>query len=197
MRLTVKCNRSSRWAETRTIRAVTRNDANHETRLAVLSALSRVLAEPAQLVALLAACEDDDEAMRRLREVYGFTPVQAQAVLDAQFRLVTRARRTAVHTDLTDVRGALAVPWDPPLEVQATVRSPQHIHVVLAGVGHRVEGEDLADSLGRVVSLVRARLARPERRRVAVSTGLTDGPRRILVDPVGSAEFLYGDDEPR
>ncbi|SDM65995.1 hypothetical protein SAMN05660642_03044 [Geodermatophilus siccatus] len=196
MRLTVECNRSSQGAEASTIRAVTRDDASHEPRLAVLSALSRVLAEPGQLVALLAACEDDDEAIRRLHEVYDFSPVQAQAVLDAQLRLVTRARRTAVHTGLTDVRDALAVPWDPPLEVQATVRSPQRIDVVLAGVQHRVEGEDLADSLGRVVSLVRARVARPERRRVAVSTGLTDGPRRILVDPVGSAEFLYAD-EPR
>lgn len=168
-----------------------RNSANHETRLAVLSALSRVSADPGQLVALLAASEDDDDAARRLREAYDFTPVQARAVLDAQFRLVTSARRTAVDAELAHVRDALAVPWDPPLDVQATVHSPQLVELVIAGVEHRIQGEDLHDSLGRVVSLVRERLARPERRRVAVSTALATGPTRILVDPLGSAEFIY------
>ena len=60
-------------------------------RVAVLSAIGRVLAEPAQLLALLAAAEDDDDALRRVREAYGFDADQVQAVLDLQFRHVTRA----------------------------------------------------------------------------------------------------------
>ena len=107
-----------------TIRAVTRNDANHENHLAVLSALSHVATDPGQLVALLAAAEDDDAAVRLLREAYDFTPVQAHAVLDGQFRLLTRARRDAVNAALRDLRDALAAPWDPPLDVEATVRPP-------------------------------------------------------------------------
>jgi hypothetical protein len=71
------------------------------------------------------------------------------------------------------------------------VHSPQLVELVLAGVGHRVQGEDLNDCLGQVVSLVHENLARPERRSVAVTTGLADGPTRILVDPLGSANFDY------
>jgi hypothetical protein len=170
---------------------VTRNDANHQDRLDILSALSRVLAEPTRLVALLADAEDDHDAVRRLREAYDFTSVQAEAVLDGQFRLLTRPRRSAMESELADVGEALAVPWDPPLDVRAMFRSPRQVDVVLAGVEHRVEGEDLEDCLDQVVSLVRTNLARPERRRVAVSTGLTDGPTYVLVDPVNSASFLY------
>jgi hypothetical protein len=119
--------------------------------------------------------------------------VQAQAVLDGQFRLLTLARRDALDAALRDLRDALAAPWDPPLEVEATVRSPRDAELVIAGAAHRVEGADLNDCLERVASLVREKLARPQRRRVAVSTGLAEGPTRILVDPVGAAEFFYDD----
>lgn len=170
-----------------------RNDANHENHLAVLSVLSQVSAEPGRLVALLASADDDDAAVRLLREAYGFTSLQARAVLDAQFRLLTRARRAAVDVALRDMRDAMAVPWDPPLDVQATMRSPRGAEVVIAGVMHHVEGADLNDCLERLASLVREKLARPQRRRVAVSTGLADGPLRILVDPVGAAEIVYND----
>lgn len=59
---------------------MTGNDANHENYLAVLSALSQVSADPGHLVALLAAADDEDAAVRLLREAYDFTPVQARAV---------------------------------------------------------------------------------------------------------------------
>ena len=77
-----------RWG---TILAVTPGQPHVADRVAVLSAIGRVLAEPAQLLALLAAAEDDDDALRRVREAYGFDADQAQAVLDLQFRHVTRA----------------------------------------------------------------------------------------------------------
>jgi hypothetical protein len=173
---------------------VTGIDPDHEMRLTVLGALSRVLADVPALLALLAEADDESDAVRRLEQAYDFTPVQAQAVLDAQFRRVTRAHRAAVDAELRDVTDALAAPWDPPLDAQATVHSPQLVDLVIAGVEHRVEGENLDDCLGQVVCLVRESLARPERRRVAVTTGLADGPTRILVDPVGSAAFLYDGD---
>jgi hypothetical protein len=164
---------------------------NHAMHIAVLDALSRVLADLPSLVAILAGADDEDDAVGRLRQAYDLTPVQARAVLDAQLRLATRARRAAVDAELGDVRDALDTPWDPPLEVLATVHSPQLVEVVIAGVEHRIEGADLDDCLSRVVSVVWAELARPQRRRVTVRTGLTDGPTRVLVDPIGSAEFHY------
>jgi hypothetical protein len=162
-----------------------------DDRLAVLQALSRALADVPTLVALLAESDDDSDAARRLQEAYDFTPVQAQVVLDLQFRRVPRARRAAVDEELRDVTDAMAVPWNPPLEVLATVHSPQLVELVIGGTTHRVEGADLDDCLYFLVSLVRERLARPERRNVAVTTGLAGGPTRILVDPVGNAEFSY------
>ena len=176
------------------IRAVTGTDPHRELRAAVPRALSRVLADLPALLALLAESDDEGDAVRRLQEAYDFTAVQARAVLDAQFGLVTRARRAAVDAELRDVTDALGAPWDPPLDVQVTVLSPRLVELVIAGVGHRVEGADLDDCLGHVVSLVRERLARPQRRRVAVTTGLAGGPTRILVDAVGSAEFSYDGD---
>lgn len=172
---------------------MTSNDANLENHLAALSALSQVSADPGRLVALLVTAEDDGAAVRLLAEAYDFTPVQARAVLDGQFRLLTRARRDAVGAALGDLRDALAAPWDPPLDVQATVRPPGGAELVVAGVEHRVAGADLNDCLEQVASLVREKLARPHRRRVVVSTGLTEGPTHILVDPVGAAEFVYDD----
>lgn len=119
-------------------------------------------------------------ALRRLREAYDFTPGQARAVLDCQLRRISRARRAQLEDELRNLRDALAEPWDPPLEVQATIHSPQLAQLVIAGVQHRVRGENLEDCLGRVVSLVRGELAAPQRRRASVTTGLPGGPKRII-----------------
>jgi hypothetical protein len=114
-------------------------------------------------VALLAAAEDDDAAVRLLREAFDVTPVQAEAVLDGEFRLLTLARRDALGAALRDLRDALAAPWDPPVEVEATVRSPRDAELVIAGAEHRIEGADLNDCLERLASLVRASVLRPAR----------------------------------
>lgn len=162
-----------------------------ENRLALLEALSRALADLPALLALLADAEDESGALRRLADAYDFTPEQAQAVLDLQFRRVIRGHRAALDAELRGVSEALAGTWDPPLHLVATGHSPQLVELVIAGGTHRVEGADLDDCLDRLVSLVRERLAGPERRRVAVTTGLADGPTRILIDPLGGAEFFY------
>jgi hypothetical protein len=144
-----------------------------------------------RLVAVLAAAEDEDDSVRRLREAYDFTPVQARAVLDAQLRRFNRAHRAELDTELQILREALAAPWDPALDIRAAVHPPELVVVVIDGVEHRIHGEDLDDCLTRLVSLVREKLALPRRRRVTVTTGLTDGPTRILVDPVATAHFFY------
>jgi len=43
------------------------------------------------------------------------------------------------------------------------------------------------------VRLVREEVALPRLRRVMVTTSLRGGPARILIDPVGTAEFFYDD----
>jgi len=107
-------------------------DHAHQTRLAVLSALADVSADLPRLVAVLAEAEDDADALRRLQAAYDFTPVQAQAVLDAQLRLLTRGRRASLAHDLQVLREALAAPWDPPFDVHVTGNSPRAVTVALA-----------------------------------------------------------------
>jgi hypothetical protein len=162
-----------------------------DERLTVLAALSRALADVPALLTVLAEADDDSDAVRRLQETYGFTPLQAEVVLDLQFRRVVRANRTALDDEFQDVTDAGAVPWDPPLEVPATVHSPQLVELVIGGTTHRIEGADQDDCLDSLVSLVRERLARPERRNVVVTTDLAGDPIRILIDPVSRAHFFH------
>jgi hypothetical protein len=162
-----------------------------DERLTVLAAFSRALADVPALLALLTEADDESDAVRRLQETYGFTPLQAEVVLDLQFRRVVRANRAALDDELGDVTDAGAVPWDPPLEVPATVHSPRLVELTIGGTTHRIEGADLDDVLDQLVSLVRERLARPERRNVVVTTDLADGPMRILIDPVSRAQFFH------
>ncbi len=147
-------------------------DAQAAYRVAVLSAIDQVLDDPAHLLVVLAEAEDDDDARRRLREAYGFGADQAQAVLDLQFRTVTRGRRSRLSEELARSRE------------------------VLEGTVHRVDGADPADVIDRLVALVGVELAAPRRRRVAVRLGFPGWPALALVDPIGGAEFRY-DDDPR
>jgi hypothetical protein len=169
-------------------------DRAHRTRLAVLSALSEVSADLPRLVAVLADAEDDADALRRLQAAYDLTPVQAQAVLDAQLRLLTRGRRASLMHDLEVIREALAAPWDPPLDVHVTGDSPRTVTVALEDGEHLIRSTGRRDCLDRIVRLVREQVALPRLRRVMVTTSLTGGPSRILIDPVDVAEFFHDDD---
>ncbi|MGY1640755.1 hypothetical protein ACI782_06420 [Geodermatophilus sp. SYSU D00703] len=172
-------------------------DENHQTRLAVLTAISQVSTDLPRLVALLADADDDTDARERLQEAYKFTPVQAQAVLDAQLQGFNRARRAAREDQLRVLREALSQPWDPPLTLGVAIQSPRQASLVIEGDEHRVEGRELDDTVVRIVDLVRHKLALPRRRRVSVtvSTGLVAAPTTILIDPVSHASYFYGDEE--
>lgn len=174
--------------------------AQHDARLEALEALgalSRALADPAAFLALVTDSDDEDDARRRLREAFGFDAVQARAVLDLQVGRLTRARRAAVEAEFRTLQDAVSVPWHPPLDLAATVRSPGRIEVEIDGVGHRVDGEDADDALTGLASLVRAHLAAPRRRTVVVTiSGAGAGPTQAVVDPVGGTRFLYDDEAP-
>jgi hypothetical protein len=171
-------------------------DRAHRMRLAVLSALSEVSADLPRLVAVLADAEDDADALRRLLAAYDLTPVQAQAVLDAQLRLLTRGRRASLTHDLEVLREAPAAPWDPPLDVRVSGDSPRTVLVALEDGEHLIRSTGRRDCLDRIVRLVREQVALPPLRRVMVTTSLAGGPSRILIDPVDIAECFYDDAHP-
>jgi len=71
---------------------------NAEERLHIFNALGEALSDPHEVLQLLMDADDPDLAGEALREKYGFDLVQAQAVLDSQFRRVTkRDLRRVLH----------------------------------------------------------------------------------------------------
>lgn len=168
-------------------------ESAREQRLAVLEAYHRVGRDLPGLLALLFEAEDDEAAVRALRDGYGLTEVQADSVLDLQLRGLNRARRSAVEDqrdELDAVRGAAVAP----LDVTARARSSTHVVLTHDGVDHEVEGSEPEHLLERLVELVRERIAGPLAREVRVTIDLPGGPSTILVDPVGSAHFSYPPD---
>ena len=87
------------------------------------------------------------------------------------------------------------MPWDPPLTIGATIPSPRRAAVVIDGDEHRVQGQELNDTVSRMVDIVREQMALSRRVSVHVDTGLATAPTRILVAPISSARFFYGDDD--
>ena len=172
-------------------------DENHRRHLALLTAISQVSSDLPRAAALLADAADDAAAISRLREAYGLTAEQAEGVLEQQLWLLTGARRAELENQLQTLREALAAPWDPPLTVAATIKSPRRAAVMIEGDEHRVEGRRLGDTVERIVDVVREQVALPHLRRVSVDvdTGVAKAPTRILIDPVSSARYSYQDDE--
>jgi DNA gyrase/topoisomerase IV subunit A len=60
------------------------------------------------LLPVLEAAESADEAEEALQDTFGFTREQALAVLDTQFRRVSRADRTRVSDELAALRTEIA-----------------------------------------------------------------------------------------
>ncbi|HEY0377902.1 MAG TPA: hypothetical protein VGC87_13350 [Pyrinomonadaceae bacterium] len=172
-------------------------DENHRRHLALLTAISQVTSDLPRAATLLADVDDDAAAVSRLQEAYGLTFEQAQGVLEQQLWLFTGARRAELQDELRTLRDALAVPWDPPIAIGATIYSPRRAAVVIEGDEHHVKGQKLDDTVSRIVEVVREHVARPRRRRVSVNvdTSLAKAPTHILVDPVSSARFSYNGEE--
>lgn len=172
-------------------------DDDHRRHLALLAAISQVSSDLPRAAALLADAADDADAISRLREAYGLTAEQAGGVLEQQLWLLTGARRAELDNQLQTLRAALAATWDPPLTLAATIESPRRAAIVIEGDEHRVEGQELGDTVERMVDVVREQVALPHRRRVVVDvdTGLAKAPTRILIDPVSSTRYFYRDDE--
>ena len=155
-----------------------------------LSALDTVLADPVRLVTLLRTAEDDDDAVRAISGAFGLSPEQAALVLDNQFRLLVRRRRTALAEELRIVRA----PSQEPLEVELTVTGAGTAVVALGDGEHAFRASGLDDLLDQVSVFLRENVAVPELRPVVLSTGL-DGrdPVRVRIRPDGRTTFEYAD----
>jgi hypothetical protein len=163
-------------------------------RLAVLAAVDAALADPARLVHLLADAEDDADAAHRIRQAFGLDEVQAAAVLDLQFRRLSRSARARLRAQLELLR----TPWGPPVGARLHVSGRRSAVLTVDDVATRITGGGADDLLERVRQHLTAEVAAPQRRPVeVVLTGLPGGPGRLTVHPDGSARYDDYPDEIR
>ena len=162
-----------------------------QERLAPLSAMDAALADPVRLVTVLVDAEDDEDALRRVRDTFGLTDEQAASVLDLQFRRLHRAGRARVAAELAVVRAE----WGPALP--ATLAFTDHRSAVLT-VEHeerRFTAGGTQAVLDRVTAHLLDDVAVPRLRPVVVTVdGPADAPVRVTVVPSRSASYEYADD---
>lgn len=80
---------------------------NSEARLHLLIALAKVLEDPQACLQIVLEAQDPEAACQSLRAQYGFDEVQAQVVLDLQFRRTTRRDRGRMSRDRDEVAAQL------------------------------------------------------------------------------------------
>ncbi|MGY1705172.1 hypothetical protein ACI79C_11385 [Geodermatophilus sp. SYSU D00697] len=164
-------------------------------RLAVLAAIEAVLADPARFVQVLAEAEDDAAAVDGLRAAFGLTPDGAAAVLDQQFRLLTRERRARLAGEIAVLRAE----WGPPLEARLRFDGTRSAVLELDGTGHAFRARGKNGVLDEVGAFLFGEVARPRLRPVVVQVeGAPAGPGRLVVDPGGTTRYEgYPEDAPR
>lgn len=70
----------------------------------VVSAIAKAQADWRAILEVVEAAASVDDAQEALSRSFGFTPVQATAVLDAQFRRVSRLDRDRITKELEQLR---------------------------------------------------------------------------------------------
>ncbi|WP_448626283.1 hypothetical protein [Geodermatophilus sp. URMC 64] len=162
------------------------------SRREVLEALTTALDDPHRLVDVLSAAEDEGDAVRVLGAGFGLSPTLAQAVLDVQFRLLTRRRREAVAQDLRIEQ----TPVGPPLRLEATFTDADRVAAVTVdGREYRVEGATSGETVEALADVVVEEIARPLHRPVIVDASPGGPLRRFVATPSRSVAFEYWDDE--
>ena len=84
--------------------------SEYDTHKPALSAIARALSSPVALISLLQEAHDHGHAIVLLRDRYGFSALEATAVLDLQFHTVTAAVRGAIIEESS----ATSIPDTPP-----------------------------------------------------------------------------------
>ena len=159
-------------------------------RLPVLEALSAALGDPHRLVDVLRDATDEEDARRRVAETFELTDLQAQAVLDQQFRLLTVARRTELAEQLQAERA----PLGPELHLRASWDAARRVVTVsvddieIAGRG-RTAAKAVEDLAMRVME----EIARPRHRPVVVQV---DGVAELVrFEAIHNGIRFYWQDE--
>jgi DNA gyrase/topoisomerase IV subunit A len=91
-----------------TLTAVTSEREQAEQRLPIIAAVDTALRHPQEVLELVQAAEDDDDAIAALRKRFGFTDVQATVVMDAQWRRLTAKNRRDIADELSRLLDVLA-----------------------------------------------------------------------------------------
>lgn len=73
-------------------------------RLAILDAMSTVIDRPQELMDVVASAPDGDSARREVSVRFGFSDVQAHAVLELHVRRFTDGERRRVSEDVNELR---------------------------------------------------------------------------------------------
>ncbi|SDF75400.1 hypothetical protein SAMN05660662_3252 [Blastococcus aurantiacus] len=155
-----------------------------------LAAMDAVLADPVRLVAALVDAEDDEDALRRVRDAFDLTDEQAASVLDLQFRRLHRTARARVAAELAVVRAE----WGPALPATLTLSDRRSAVLTVEGGDRRFTGRGLQALLDRVTDHLLDDVAVPRLRPVVVTVaGPADAPVRFTVVPSGSASYEYAE----
>jgi len=70
-----------------------------------LNAIKTALAEPRRLVDAISHADDDEQAIDAVSREFQLSPQAARAVMDQQFRLLTRAALAALQRDIARAQG--------------------------------------------------------------------------------------------
>lgn len=78
-----------------------------EEQLHIYDAIAAAAADPQEVLRVIFQADDPDHARRALCERYSFDEMQANAVLDMQFRRTTRRDRARIHTGREEIATAI------------------------------------------------------------------------------------------
>jgi DNA gyrase/topoisomerase IV subunit A len=166
-------------------------EARRQERLAPLAAMDAALADPVRLVTLLVDAEDDEDALRRVRDAFDLTDEQAASVLDLQFRRLHRAGRARVAAELAVLRAE----WGPALPATLAFTDRRSAVLTVEREERRFTARGLQAVLGLVTDHLLDDVAVPRLRPVVVTvTGPADAPVRFTVVPSRSASYQYAGD---
>jgi hypothetical protein len=166
-------------------------DLQHSERLSILAAIESALADPVRLVGILVESADGDDAVRRLRNAFGLDDVQAQAVLDAQFRQVTAAPRARLAEELRVLRAD----WGPTVEAHIEFTGRRSAVLSVDGTEHTFRAGGVQSVLDRIAEFLLDEVAIPRLRPVAATiSGLPAGPIRMTYTPARNGRYEYPDE---
>jgi hypothetical protein len=160
-------------------------------KLSILAAYEIALADPVRLLALLADAEDDDDAVRRVREAFHLLEAHARSVLDLQFGRLTRAGRARIAEELRILRAE----WGPELPVMVTFTSRRRAVVTVDDDERTVTAAGTPAVLDRITEHLVEEVAVPRLRPVVAEvTGHAGGLVRIRALPSRSTSYGYAGD---